>query len=144
MELEIVGLVIKMSYRNAFAVEVKFGDDEEVAFKMEEPYAVRHANQSCLMNPAIDDGDRIQSCFKPLYGVEIESAIAEGTGELRLKFVDGSSLDCGPSEMYEPWAYYGPRGVRVWSLAGGRLMICRSRLRSSFETIGRRGMWSGC
>lgn len=105
MELEIVGLAITRAFRNASALEVELDDDGHIGFTLEAPYVVIHAEQIRRMRPAVDDDGCIRACFEPLYGVEIESAVVRETGEIRLEFVDGASLDCGPGEMYEPWAY---------------------------------------
>lgn len=120
MELDIKGLKIARAYRSACAVDVDF-DNPEVGFKFEDKYTVTRSGQTFQMFAEVDDEDRVRECFESIIGVSVDSAIARESGELWVRFVDGSLLEAGPGDKYEPWAYYGPRGARVWSLPGGRI-----------------------
>lgn len=121
MELEIEGLRIAGAYRNGTAVEVEFADVHDVGFSFEGGYRLTCGDQVITMTPMTDSDDRVRDCFAPLVGVPVDRAVARESGELWVRFVDGSLLESGPGDMYEPWAYYGPNRLRVWSLPGGRI-----------------------
>lgn len=123
VRLDIVGKSISRTFRSAYAAEIRLNDDDRLGFKLEEAYIVHRAGQVWEMEPETDDDDQLQACFGPLYGIPIRRAVAEQTGELWVSFVGGATLECGPGDMYEPWAYFDPRGARVWSLVGRRLMV---------------------
>lgn len=123
VNLAIVGKAITRAFRKPYIREtgIEIDGDREIGFTLEKDYTVHIAGRVWRMEYAADD-DRIQACFGPLYGIPIRTAVAEETGELRVSFVDGSTLECGPDADSEPWMYRGPHRARVWSLPGGRLI----------------------
>lgn len=114
------------AYRNASAVDIDFEDAGEVGFTLEGEYRIKRAGVTHRMVPAVDDDDRVRECFKSLIGVPVDRAVAQESGELQVRFVDGSSLKCGPGDLYEPWAYFGPNRARVWSLPGGSIAVAEA------------------
>lgn len=120
MDLAIEGLKIARAYKNAYAVEVEF-DLPGVGIKFESEFFVVHSGRDIRIVPERDDEESFLHVFQPLIGVAVDKAVAEESGELWVRMVNNSLLKCGPGDLYEPWAFYGPGNVQVWSLPGGSI-----------------------
>lgn len=108
------------------AVEVELEGNDDLGFNFEGEYRVSFEKQTVSMAPSSDSDDRVRQCFEPLLGVPISRAVACESGELWVRFADGSLLESGPGDLYEPRSYYGPGRIRVWSLPGGRITVARA------------------
>jgi hypothetical protein len=63
-----------------------------------------------------------------LFNVEVTSAVAFKSGQLRMVFGDGHMLKVDPDPRYEAWTVTGPDRMLVVSLPGGGLAVWPSRL----------------
>lgn len=121
MRLDIKGCTVSRVYRNAFSTEIELDGDGDTGFALEQRYRLVRADRTFDIDPQVDDELPVRAAFDALIGVSVESAIAYESGVLSVRFEDGTLLECGPGDMYEPWSYWGPGRARIWSLPGGRL-----------------------
>ncbi|MEC3979563.1 DUF6188 family protein [Amycolatopsis sp. H20-H5] len=58
-----------------------------------------------------------------LFEARVRSAVAAGTGELRVEFEDSRRLTVAPDPRYEAWNVAGPGALRVVCVPGGDLTV---------------------
>lgn len=65
-----------------------------------------------------EDFDRVRR----LVGVAVTVAVYDESGNLEMRFADGTVIRSGPGSGCEVWNYAGPNGVKIICLPSGGLM----------------------
>jgi hypothetical protein len=123
LDLDIRGWRISTAFKNAYAVEFYFAESPDVGFKLEGEFRIGRPGGEGRVNPESDGDREVAEAFRPLIGVSVRDATARENGIMHIDFENGMTLACGPGGMYEPWEYYGARGLRIFSLPGGSLAV---------------------
>lgn len=89
---------------------------------IESPFTVAVGNDTVSLSPEEDAEDAFQ-LVRQLVGQTVETALADESGGLHVRFSEGANLSVDPDDAYEAWSVSGPDGALVVSTPGGRLAV---------------------
>ena len=90
--------------------------------QIESPFVLRTPSGTVQLSPDEDPKER----FEPLQGLvgqNVNDAVADDAGVLKLTFENGAELSVSPDGEYEAWTMAGPRGMTVVCMPSGGITV---------------------
>ncbi|MEY7972058.1 DUF6188 family protein [Saccharomonospora xinjiangensis] len=119
MELDLAGRTVT-SCDFGYTVTIRFAGGREL--DIESDLLLARPDRRVELSPGVEVSEGAEM-LSELISLTVTSAMTEESGELRLKFEEGTMLSIEPDEEFESWTYVAPDGLKIVCMPGGELAV---------------------